>query len=66
MCMKFRAFLEHLEHFYEILRLFINALTGGEKYSVSSMQHLPQIFQTRFSQKQKTFWRFLFHFWNVH
>ena len=40
---------------YEILRLFVNALTIDDKYSGSNMQNLPQQFQTPLSQKQKTF-----------
>ena len=40
---------------YEILRLFVNALTADEKYSGSNMQNLQQQFQTQLSQKQKTF-----------
>ena len=40
---------------YEILRLFVNALTVDDKYSGSNMQNLPQQFQTPLSQKQKTF-----------
>ena len=39
---------------YEILRLFVNALTADDKYSGSNMQNLPQQFQTPLSQKQKT------------
>ena len=40
---------------YEILRLFVNALTAADKYSGSNMQNLPQQFQTQLSHKQKTF-----------
>ena len=40
---------------YEILRLFVNALTADDKYSGSNMQNLPQQFQTPLSQKQNTF-----------
>ena len=40
---------------YEILRLFVNALTADDKYSGSNMRNLPQQFQTPASQKQKTF-----------
>ena len=54
---------------YEILRLFINALTADDKYSVSNMQNLPQIFQTPASQKQKIFSGFFIVFlkcaWNL-
>ena len=51
---------------YEILRLFVNALTADDKYSSSHMQNLLEQFQTPLSQKQKTFSDFLLHFWNVH
>ena len=51
---------------YEILRLFVNALTADDKYSGSNMQNLPQQFQTPLSQKQKLFLDFLLHLWNVH
>ena len=51
---------------YEILRLFVNALTADDKYSGSNMRNLPQQFQTPASQKQNTFSRFFNAFWNVH
>ena len=45
---------------YEILRLFVNALTADDKYSVSNMHNLRQQFQTPLSHKQKTFsWFFI-------
>ena len=54
---------------YEILRLFVNALTVDDKYSGSNMQNLPQQFQTPLSQKQKTLSGFFFAFlkcaWNL-
>ena len=40
---------------YEILRLFVNALTADDKYSASNMRNLPQKFQTPASQKQNIF-----------
>ena len=43
---------------YEILRLFVNALTADDKYSGSKMQNLQQQFQTLLSRKQKTFSEF--------
>ena len=45
-----------------MLRLFVNALTADNKYSVSNMQNLPQQFQTPLSQKQKTFSGFFIAF----
>ena len=54
---------------YEILRLFVNALTADDKYSDSNMQNLLQQFQTPLSQKQKTFSGFFIAFlecaWNL-
>ena len=40
---------------YEILRLFVNALSADDKYSGNNMQNLLQQFQPPLSQKQKTF-----------
>ena len=39
---------------YEILILFVNALTADDRYFCSNMQNLPQQFQTPLSQKQNT------------
>ena len=54
---------------YEILRLFVNALTADDKYSGSNMQNLPQQVQTPASQKQKIFSGFFIVFlksaWNL-
>ena len=54
---------------YEILRLFVNALTVDDKYSGSNMQKFPQQFQTPLYQKQKTFSGFFIVFlkcaWNL-
>ena len=54
---------------YEILRLFVKALTADDKYSVSNMQDLTQHIQTLLSQKQKTFSGFFIAFlkcaWNL-
>ena len=54
---------------YEILRLFVNALTADDNYSGSNMQNLQEQFQTQLSQKQKTFSWFFIAFlkcaWNL-
>ena len=54
---------------YEILRLFVNALTVDDKYSGSNMQNLRQQFQTSWSRKQKIFSVFFIAFlkcaWNL-
>ena len=47
---------------YEILRLFVNALTADDKYSGSNMQNLPQQFQTPLSRKENTFFGFFIAF----
>ena len=54
---------------YEILSLFVNALTFDDKYSGSNMKNFPEQFQTPLSQKQKTFSGFFIAFlkcaWNL-
>ena len=50
----------------EIFRLFVNTLTPDDKYSRRNMQIFWQQIQTPLSQKRKTFFDFLLHFWNVH
>ena len=54
---------------YEILRLFVNALTADDKYSGNNMQNLTQQFQRPLSLKQKTFSGFFIAFlkfaWNL-
>ena len=40
---------------YQILRLFVNALIDDDRYSGINMQNLRQQFQTPLSQKQKAF-----------
>ena len=54
---------------YEILGLFVNALTDDDKYWRINMQNLRQQFQTPLSQKQKTFFQFFIKFlkraWNL-
>ena len=54
---------------YEILRLFLNALTADDKYSGSNMLNLLQQFQTPLYQKIKAFSRFFIAFlecaWNL-
>ena len=50
----------------EIFGLFVKTLTSDEKYFRRNMQVLWQQLQTVLSQKRKTFFDFLLHFWNVH
>ena len=47
---------------YEILRLFVHALTADYKYCGSNMQNFTRQFQTPLSQKQKTVSRFFIAF----
>ena len=47
---------------YEILRLFVNALTADDKYSGINMKNLRQQFQTPLSQKLKNFSGFFIEF----
>ena len=51
---------------YEILRLFVNALTSDDKYSGSNMQNFRQQFQTPLSQKKRIYLDFLLHFRSVY
>ena len=54
---------------YEILRLFVNALTADDKYSGSNMRNFPEQFQSPLYQKQKIFSGFFIEFlkyaWNL-
>ena len=54
---------------YEILTLFVNALTADDKCSGSNIKNLRQQFQTPLSPKQKTFSEFSTAFlkcaWNL-
>ena len=50
----------------EVFRLFVDTLTSDVKYSRRNMRIFWQQFQTLLSQKTKTFFHFLLHFWNVH
>ena len=47
---------------YEILRLFVNALTADDKYSRSNIRNISKQFQTPLSPKEKTFSRFFIAF----
>ena len=50
----------------EIFRLFVNTLTPDDKYLSRNKQIFWQQLQTSLSQKGKTFFDFLLHFWNLH
>ena len=50
----------------EMFRLFVNTLTPEEKCSRRNMQIFWHHLQTSLSQKRKTFFDFLLHFWNEH
>ena len=51
---------------FEIFRLFVKTLTPDVKDCRRNMQIFWQQLQTPLSQKRKTFFDFLLHFWNVH
>ena len=44
----------------KVLKLFLNALTGREKYSLPNTENLQQPFQMQLTQKQQIFSRFFF------
>ena len=46
--------------------MFVNTLTPNDKYSRRNMQIFWLQLQTPLSQKRKTFFDFLLHFWNEH
>ena len=46
----------------KVLKLFPNALTGRDKYSLCNRDNLQQPFQMRLSQKQEIFSEFFFAF----
>ena len=50
---------------FGILELFVNTLTTDDKYSSRNIQNLTQQLQTTMYQKQKTFYRILFHMSNL-
>ena len=50
----------------ELFRLFVNSLTLDVKCSRRNMQIFWQKLETPLSQKRKTFFDFLLHFWNLH
>ena len=45
-----------------MLRLFVNTLTAGNKYSPCNVHNFAQQVQTPLSEKQKTFWGFFIAF----
>ena len=50
----------------EIFRLFVNTLTPDDKYFRRKKKIFWQQLQTSLSQKGKTFFYCLLHFWNLH
>ena len=49
----------------EIFRLFVNTVTPDDKYFRRNKQIFWQQLQTSLSQKGKTIFYFLLHFWNL-
>ena len=52
----------------KVFRMFLNILTGDDKYSLLNRDNLNlrHYFQMQLPQKQKNFLNFFFHFWNLH
>ena len=50
----------------EIFRLFVNTVTPDDKYFRRNKQIFWQQLQTSLSEKGKTIFYFLLHFWNLH
>ena len=50
----------------EILGLFLNTLTGNDKYYFRNSEYLPQSIQIQLPKEQKTFLYFLLYFSNLH
>ena len=46
----------------KVLKLFVNALTARDKYSLRERHNLAQPIQMQFSEKEKTLSQFLFQF----
>ena len=46
----------------QILKLFVNILTIGDKYSLQNKENLRQPIQMQISKKQKKFLNFLLYF----
>ena len=51
---------------FEILDVFVNALTPDDKYPVRDSENLQFPVQMKLSQKRKLFVTFLFYLWNLH
>ena len=49
----------------QILKLSVNILTIGDKYSLQNKENLWQPIQMQISKKQKKFLNFLLYFWNL-
>ena len=49
----------------KILRLFVNTLTAGHKFSLLNRDKLTQPIQMQLSKKQKAFSNVFLHFWRV-
>ena len=49
----------------KILRLFVNTLSAVDKYYFPNRDNLTQPIQMQLCQKQKSFWKFFLHLWNV-
>ena len=50
----------------KILGLFVDTLTTDDKYSFLNRDNLIQSTQMKLSKKQKPFFDFFLHFWNLY
>ena len=50
----------------KVLKLFVNALTARDKYSLRDRHNLTQPIQMQLSEKEKNLSPFFLHFWNLH
>ena len=49
----------------KILRLFLNTLSGDDKYSLLNRDNVTQPIQMQLSKNKKNFLNFFLHFWNL-
>ena len=50
----------------EFFLLFVNTFTPDDKYSVGISRHSENKFKRLYLKKERVFFDFLLHFWNVH
>ena len=50
----------------EILGVFVSPLTADDKYSLGNRKNLRKPIELQLPKKQKSFFSFLLHIWNLH